>query len=1342
MNRYLKWTAIAFLIIIVLVAGGAVAVRVFVSSDRMKNLAASYGSEFLGRKLKLESLSVGLFVSEVSGLTVEGKDGKEPLLRIRKIKALLNPAAILYKKISILSLDIEGIKIRASRDAGGRLSFQDIRDRLDPPRAAGKNPPAAGDQAAVAAGPSNGAESKSEYDFVIRDLDISGLSVRFESAAAGGMPAFRANCDIATIEIDKFRFTRPIPVKMAGKCSEPGEIEISLDAKLDPNAGRYEVASTFQPFDVMPFVRLASPAGRVRLMSGSLGGKIKISTEPGKEVSWDSDLTAENIAAPILLPGKGDWQRKELSRVRLKSIGNYNVANNSARISRLEAELPFLKLRLNQEALWNSGGRDRVAFDLNVENFGLAVKWFASIWGLSLKNANDGGNVVLSLSVNRIRDKVDGLNVSASVKFGPIDVATYMALVPQGNLRRLRGRLGGSLEASYSASGATRWKADLRGDGLAVQLRAKPGKRWRKIKLASAVIRSEGAYDMVKDSGEVSALDVKLPFGEMKISKKAAWNISEKDAVELALTVSDIGAAAGFASAVSGFSIKKGDVQKGGKLDMKLALSRSHRENSPLSIKGSASLEPIQVGPFAALVPESAGVRNLRGVMGGKVGFSFKQGGRVSWKADLSGKKISGKADFDGDRKWSGLALESFQLGTDGWFDLRLGSARVSRLDAKFPFGTVKLLKEARWNLSGKDEAELAVKISDIGAVAQLTSAVSGLSIKKGDVQKGAKLDMKLALSRSHRENALLSVKGSLSLDPIQVEPFAALAPESAGVRNLRGVLGGKVSFSFRQGERVSWRANLSGEKVTGKVDFDGDEKWDVLDLKTFQLASDGWYSLRLGSARVSRLDARFPFGSLKLLKEARWNLSGRDEFALAWDLSDLGAAAAFAGAIAGGSLLSVTPVGSAKGSVVLSRDSNKSETFSMRGSAEAVLKRVHFSDYPNMEVEGKAGIRVDGNILNVSVPALIVRDRRRRQSPVLLDIRGFKTAISQKDLMNGRFVSEKASAGTLRINFSMDSKKNTNLRRILAPPEKPGLKNARMAKRPARKGGEAASSRPKVSLPDIDIRRLDIGSLDFRISHQVEANGRPAVLEWKNLNLQIRNLNTRMKCGRMDGRIALVSRARPVPFSFEAKMNPALDPPDLEGRLSLYRFDLARLSPYAISARGIKIQRGKLDLKSTFSLRGGYLSSRISAKARKLDLRQVKKREFLDKAQSVLQRLALKLLKRKNDVISLKFKVEGRLNDPSFNTGQALTSALLSGVISKLTSIPGTAVSIGGKVGDLLKGIFGGIGGIISPEKEDPSGDAPKEDAPRQDPLQKTRDALKEVEKVGKDILRGLFGR
>jgi hypothetical protein len=1336
MNRYLKWTAIAFLILIVLVAGGAAAVRVFVSSDRMKNLAASYGSEFLGRKLKLESISVGLFVTEVSGLTVEGKDGKEPLLRIRKIKALLNPAAILYKKISILSLDIEGIKIRASRDAAGRLSFQDLLDRL--------NPSAARDRAAT--GPSNGAESKSEYDFVIRDLDISGLSVRFESAASGGIPAFRANCDFATIEIDKVRLKQPIPVEVAGKCSEPGAVEISLDAKLDLDAGRYELAFTFQPFDVMPFVRLAPPAGRVRLTSGTLGGKIKISAEPGKGVSWDSDLTAENIAARLLLPGKGDWRRKELSRVRLKSTGNYNVAENSARISGLEAELPFLKLRLNQEALWNSEGRDRLDFDLNVENFGLAAKWFASIWGFSLKIAKDGGHAVLSLSANRIRDKVDGLNVSASVKFGPIDVAPYMALVPQGNLRRLRGRLGGSLEASYAASGATRWKADLRGDDLAVQLRAKPGKRWRKIKLASAVIRSEGAYDMVKDSGEISALDVKLPFGEMRISKKAVWNISEKDAMDLTLTVSDIGAAAGFASAVSGLPIKKGDVQKGGKLDMKLALSRSHRENAPVSVKGSVSLDPIQVEPFAALAPESAGVRNLRGVMGGKVDFSFEQGGRVTWKADLSGKKISGKADFGGGGQWSGLALESFQLGTDGWYDLRLGSARVSRLEAGFPFGTVKLLKEARWNLSGKDEAEFAVKISDIGAVAQLTSAVSGLSIKKGDVQKGAKLDMKLALSRSHRENAPLSVKGSLSLDPIQVEPFAALVPESAGVRNLRGVLGGKVSFSFRPGERVSWRANLSGEKVTGKVDFDGDKKWGVLGLKTFQIASDGWYSLRLGSARVSRLDARIPFGSLKLLKEARWNISGRDEFALAWDLSDLGAAAAFAGAIAGGSPLPVAPVGSAMGSVVLSRDRKKSDTFSMRGSAEAVLKRVHFSDYPNMEVEGKAGIRVDGNILNVSVPALIVRDRRRRQSPALLDIRGFKTAISQKDLMNGRFVAEKARAGTLRINFSMDSKKNSNLRRILAPPEKPGLKKARMAKRPARKGGEAASSRPKVSLPDIDIRRMDIGSLDFRFSHQVEASGRPVVLEWKNLNLQIRNLNTRMKRGRLNGRISLVSRARPVPFSFEAKMNPALDPPELEGRLSLYRFDLARLSPYALSARGIKIQRGKLDLKSTFSLRGGYLSSRISVKARKLDLRQVKKREFLDKAHSVLQRLALKLLKRKNDVISLKFKVEGRLNDPSFNTGQALTSALLSGVIRKLTSIPGTAVSIGGKVGDLLKGILGGIGGIISPEKEDSSGDtpgdAPKEDAPRQDPLQKTKDALKEVGKDVKDILRGLFGR
>ena len=145
MNRYLKWAIGIFLVLVVLVAGAAVAVRVFVSSDQMKKLAVAYGTEFVGRKIKLDTLSVGLFVVEASGFAVEGAaEAKAPLLRIEKIKAILNPTAILYKKISILSIDFVGVSVRASRDAAGRLSFQDILDRLNKPAVAARYSPPAG----------------------------------------------------------------------------------------------------------------------------------------------------------------------------------------------------------------------------------------------------------------------------------------------------------------------------------------------------------------------------------------------------------------------------------------------------------------------------------------------------------------------------------------------------------------------------------------------------------------------------------------------------------------------------------------------------------------------------------------------------------------------------------------------------------------------------------------------------------------------------------------------------------------------------------------------------------------------------------------------------------------------------------------------------------------------------------------------------------------------------------------------------------------------------------------------------------------------------------------------
>ena len=131
MKRLLKWSAALLVILALLVVGAVVAVRIFLSSDQVKLLAASYGDEALGRKVRIERLEIGLFSVEAGGIVIEGKESVEdssppPLLRIEQVQLQLNPVALLYKRLSITQVKIRGVSINAKRDAKGRFSFQDI----------------------------------------------------------------------------------------------------------------------------------------------------------------------------------------------------------------------------------------------------------------------------------------------------------------------------------------------------------------------------------------------------------------------------------------------------------------------------------------------------------------------------------------------------------------------------------------------------------------------------------------------------------------------------------------------------------------------------------------------------------------------------------------------------------------------------------------------------------------------------------------------------------------------------------------------------------------------------------------------------------------------------------------------------------------------------------------------------------------------------------------------------------------------------------------------------------------------------------------------------------------
>ncbi len=130
MKRWLKWAAA----IVAVVLSGLIVLYFLISSDYVKRLAEAKVRALIGRKVRLERLSIGLFGIEVNGLTVASRskesEKQSPLLRVEMVRAQINPMDLFYKRVSILRLHLRGALLQASRDDRGRFSFDDIIQRL------------------------------------------------------------------------------------------------------------------------------------------------------------------------------------------------------------------------------------------------------------------------------------------------------------------------------------------------------------------------------------------------------------------------------------------------------------------------------------------------------------------------------------------------------------------------------------------------------------------------------------------------------------------------------------------------------------------------------------------------------------------------------------------------------------------------------------------------------------------------------------------------------------------------------------------------------------------------------------------------------------------------------------------------------------------------------------------------------------------------------------------------------------------------------------------------------------------------------------------------------------
>ena len=148
----------------------------------------------------------------------------------------------------------------------------------------------------------------------------------------------------------------------------------------------------------------------------------------------------------------------------------------------------------------------------------------------------------------------------------------------------------------------------------------------------------------------------------------------------------------------------------------------------------------------------------------------------------------------------------------------------------------------------------------------------------------------------------------------------------------------------------------------------------------------------------------------------------------------------------------------------------------------------------------------------------------------------------------------------------------------------------------------------------------------------------------------------------------------------------------DSEIATSLRGVDLVALQPYLIKANEAGVRRGSLDLDLKSTVRKNVLKA--PGKLTLTGLELASSGGTLGTFMGMPRQVVVNALKNRKDQITMRFTLEGNLNDPKFSLNEDLAHRIGAGVADSLgVSIEGLARGVGGAtkgIGDSIRGLFG----------------------------------------------------
>ncbi|MFA6022314.1 MAG: DUF748 domain-containing protein, partial [Rhodospirillales bacterium] len=225
--------------------------------------------------------------------------------------------------------------------------------------------------------------------------------------------------------------------------------------------------------------------------------------------------------------------------------------------------------------------------------------------------------------------------------------------------------------------------------------------------------------------------------------------------------------------------------------------------------------------------------------------------------------------------------------------------------------------------------------------------------------------------------------------------------------------------------------------------------------------------------------------------------------------------------------------------------------------------------------------------------------------------------------------------------------------------------------------GGDGTSPAPRLALALL--RLSEGGQVEFRDRSLPD----PVRLSVSGLAGTIEALDS----GRPDqaSPFSVLARIGAAEMSAQGMMRPFRPIPGLDVKGQVRALELPPLSPYAANALGVNLHTGQLDADIGLIVRDGRLDGKLGLTLSRLTIAQPDPNAPLAKQADMPIETVLDLLRDSNDRISLSIPVRGNLDNPNFDTSDAVNQAIGGALKSTVFTTLKVAFPFVGLIGMVL---------------------------------------------------------